>query len=157
MNDLKILTLDIQRMPKDPNCRFGNPADYPYHTVCTTSTHDMGGIRQWWEEDRNVTEAYYHQVLHEHGEAPYFAEPWICEKIVSQHLASPAMLCILPLQDWLSIDGTIRRQNPLEEQINVPANSRHYWRYRMHLTLEQLNDETLLNKRIKGLIDDNGR
>lgn len=157
MDYLKILTLDIQRMPKNPDCRFGNPADYPYYTVCTTSTHDMGGIRQWWEEDHKVSQAYYNQMLHKSGEAPCFAEPWICEMIINQHLASPAILCILPLQDWLSVDGKLRRVNPFEEQINVPANSRHYWRYRMHITLEQLNNETLFNKLIKGLITDNGR
>ncbi len=138
MEQMEILSLEIQRMPKDPNCQFGNPAHYPYYSVCTTSTHDMGGIRQWWEENRALTASFYHSMLHREGEPPYYAEPWVCEKIIDMHLDSPSMLCILPLQDWLSMDGDLRRQNPLEEQINVPANSRHYWRYRMHLTLEDL-------------------
>lgn len=157
MNALSILTLDIQRMPKNPREEFGNPANYPYYTVCTTSTHDMGGIRQWWEEDAEKTSHYYHNVMHENGVAPMFAEPWICEKILDQHLKSPAMLCILPLQDWLSMDGKIRRENPYKEQINVPAISRHYWRYRMHLTLEDLMDETLFNHRVKAMIAESGR
>ena len=138
MNALEILTLDIQRMPKNPREEFGNPAHYPYYTVCTTSSHDMGGIRQWWEEDRAATQRFYNQVLHESGQAPYFAEPWVCERIVRRHLESPSMLCILPWQDWMSIDGDLRRHDPREEQINVPANSRHYWRYRMHIKLEDL-------------------
>ena len=117
----------------------------------------MGGIRQWWEADREKTQHFYNNMLHEGGQAPFFAEPWICEKIVDQHLHSPAMLCILPLQDWLSIDGKLRRENPLEEQINVPANPRHYWRYRMHLTIEDLISENLYNKRITELIADSGR
>lgn len=157
MHRLEILSLEIQRMPKDPAVRFGDPATYPYYSVCTTSTHDMGGIRQWWEEDREATQAFYNQMLHEGGNAPYFAEPWICERIVDMHLKSPSMLCILPLQDWLSIDGKIRRENPLEEQINVPANSRHYWRYRMHITLEELIDNKLFNTRLKDIISASGR
>ncbi|MDE6136090.1 MAG: 4-alpha-glucanotransferase, partial [Muribaculaceae bacterium] len=138
MHELEILSLEIQRMPKDPNTEFGNTAAYPYFSVCTTSTHDMGGIRQWWEEDRAATQRFYNQVLHESGQAPYFAEPWVCERIVRRHLESPSMLCILPWQDWMSIDGDLRRHDPREEQINVPANSRHYWRYRMHMKLEDL-------------------
>jgi len=157
MNALKILTLDIQRMPKNPREEFGNPANYPYYTVCTTSTHDMGGIRQWWEENHEKTQRFYNNMLHESGEAPFFAEPWICEKIVDSNLKSPAMLCILPLQDWLSVDGRLRRENPYKEQINVPAVSRHYWRYRMHLTLEQLLDEELFNRRIAALVAESGR
>ena len=84
MHTLEILTLDIQRMPKDPRVEFGNPYHYPYYSVCTTSTHDMGGIRQWWEENREKTQRFYNQMLHECGEAPVFAEPWICEKIIRQ-------------------------------------------------------------------------
>lgn len=157
MNALEILTLDIQRMPKNPREEFGNPANYPYYTVCTTSTHDMSGIRQWWEADRAVTQRFYNNMLHERGEAPFFAEPWICEKIVNQHLQSPAMLCILPLQDWLSIDARIRRENPYKEQINEPAVNPHYWRYRMHLTLEDLNDETQYNQRVRQMVKSSGR
>ncbi len=67
------------------------------------------------------------------------------------------MLCILPLQDWLSINGDLRRQNPYDEQINVPANSRHYWRYRMHLTLENLLSQTDFNNHLKSLIADSNR
>lgn len=157
MHTLEILTLDIQRMPKDPRVEFGNPYHYPYYSVCTTSTHDMGGIRQWWEENREKTQRFYNQMLHECGEAPVFAEPWICEKIIDSNLQSPAMLCILPLQDWLAIDGRLRRDNPYKEQINVPAESRHYWRYRMHLTLEDLLSESLFNKRLHSIITESGR
>lgn len=138
MSNLQMLSLEIQRMPKDPSAEFGNTWGYPYLSVCTTSTHDMGGIRQWWEENREKTQHFYNNILHEGGEAPLYAEPWICDKIVTLNLQSPSMLAILPLQDWLSIDGALRREDPREEQINIPANPRHYWRYRMHLTIEQL-------------------
>ncbi len=157
MSALEILSLEIQRMPKDPKSEFGNTYNYPYYSVCTTSTHDMGGIRAWWESDRDATQRFYNNVLHDMGTAPYYAEPWICEKIVNLHLASPSMLCILPLQDWLSIDGELRRTNPQEEQINVPANPRHYWRYRMHLTIEELMKQKNFNNRMRDMIKSSGR
>ncbi|MEE0979137.1 MAG: 4-alpha-glucanotransferase [Muribaculaceae bacterium] len=157
MNQLEILSLEIQRMPKDPKAEFGNTWSYPYFSVCTTSTHDMGGIRQWWEENREKTQHFYNNVLHEHGDAPYFAEPWICERIVDLHLKSPSMLCIIPLQDYLSINGNYRRVNPLEEQINVPANSRHYWRYRMHLTVDKLMSISDFNDQLLKMVKESGR
>ena len=148
MHALEILSLEIQRMPKDPRVEFGNTWSYPYYSVCTTSTHDMAGIRGWWEEDRQKSQAFFNQVLHEAGPAPHFCEPWICQRILDMHLHSPSMLCIIPLQDWLSSDGNIRRENPTEEQINVPANPRHYWRYRMHLTAESLMAQTAFNTQL---------
>ena len=157
INRLEILSLEIQRMPKDPNVEFGNTWSYPYYSVCTTSTHDMGGIRQWWEEDRAKTQRFYNEVLHLGGEAPVYAEPWICDRIIDLHLKSPSMLCILPLQDWLSTNGAIRRIDPREEQINVPANSRHYWRYRMHLTIEELLADKAFAGYLKSKIEQDGR
>ena len=111
----------------------------------------MPGIRQWWEEDHNRAQRFYNEMLHHEGEAPGFAEPWICREILEMTLDAPSMLCILPLQDWLSIDKNLRRQDPREEQINVPADSRHYWRYRMHLTIEQLLDADEFNQDVKKL------
>lgn len=138
MDELKILSLEIQRMPKEFGVRFGDPARYPYLSVCTTSTHDMEGIRQWWEEDPERATTFYNEVLHQTGKAPLVATPDICRMIIDNNLATPAMLTILPWQDWMSTDGTLRRRDPAAERINLPACSRHYWRYRMHLTLESL-------------------
>lgn len=157
MDKLEILSLEIQRMPKNPEHEFGDTWHYPYYSVCTTSTHDMSGIRAWWESDGNIRQKYYNNVLHEHGDAPFFAEPWICDKIVDLQLQSPSMLCILPLQDWLSTDAKLRRQFPNEEQINEPSNPRHYWRYRMHLSIEQLLNETSFNNALLRHIEESGR
>lgn len=157
MHRLQILSLELQRMPKEFGADFGNTWNYPYYSICTTSTHDMGGIRQWWEEDRQRTQKYYNEILHESGEAPFYAEPWICDRIIDLNLQSPSMLCILPLQDWLSIDGNIRRHDPREEQINVPANPRHYWCYRMHLTIEQLQANMNFNLYLRDKIKTLGR
>ena len=157
MERLQILSLEIQRMPKESWREFGDTWAYPYRSVCTTSTHDMSGIRAWWEEDRARTQRFFNEILGEQGEAPYFCEPWICEKIVELNLFSPSMLAILPLQDWLSIDGRLRLENPQEERINIPAHSRHYWRYRMHLSIEQLLEEGVFNTRLRELIERSGR
>ncbi len=157
MSALEILVLEIQRMPKDPTTPFGNTWNYPYYSVCTTSTHDMDGIRRWWESDPATTQRFYNEVLHEPGQAPQYAEPWICDRILKLHLDSPSMLCILPLQDWLSTDGVLRRRDPREELINIPANPRHYWRYRMHLTLENLLDQKEFNNRLRDNIIASGR
>ena len=157
MADLRILSLEIQRMPKSVEVNFANPAWYPYLSVCTTSTHDMNPIRAWWEEDRQVTEMFWHEMLGGQGDAPWYCEPWICRQILDQHLWSPAMLTVLPLQDWLSMDAGLRRNNPNDERINVPANSRHYWRYRMHLTVEALAASDEFNATLKGMIADSGR
>ena len=157
MSDLRILSLEIQRMPKSVEETFAHPANYPYLSVCTTSTHDMNPVRAWWEEDREVTQQFWQMILGNNSEAPFFCEPWICRQILDQHLWSPAMLTVLPLQDWLSMDGALRRLNPNEERINVPANSRHYWRYRMHLTVEQLSAAKEFNETLANMIASSGR
>lgn len=157
MRRLQILSLEIQRMPKDPKVEFGETWHYPYYSVCTTSTHDMDGIRAWWEQDPEATQRFFNYTLKEPGQAPASAEPWICGKIIDLHLKSPSMLCILPLQDWLSTDGNLRRDNPHDELINIPANSQHYWRYRMHLTLETLLGADSFNSGLAAWIDESAR
>ncbi len=157
MKQLQILSLEVQRMPKTQNSLFGDTWHYPYLSVATTSTHDMSGIRGWWEEDRAHMQEFYNHVLGFDGPMPYFCEPYVCERIIDQHLESPSMLVVLPLQDWLSMDGTLRRENPQEERINVPAINPYYWRYRMHLTIEQLLAATAFNDKIREKITRTGR
>ncbi len=155
MEDQKILSLEIQRMPKSTVVEFADPSRYPYLCVCTTSTHDMNPIRAWWEEDRELSQRFYNTLFS--GQAPYFCEPWLCKCIVNQHLCSPAMLTVLPLQDYLSMDGDLRRADPASERINVPAESRHYWRYRMHITLEDLLKADSFNRDLREMILTSGR
>ena len=157
MNDLRILSLEIQRMPKNPMHEFGYLNEYPYRSVCTISTHDMSTLRGWWEEDYLQTQRYYNTMLGHYGTAPTVATPELCEEVVRNHLKSNSILCILSLQDWLSIDGKWRNPNVQEERINVPSNPRNYWRYRMHLTLDQLMKAEELNDKIRELIKYTGR
>jgi 4-alpha-glucanotransferase len=157
MNHLHILSLEIQRMSKDPYNEFNYINKYPYCSVCSISTHDMPTLRGWWEEDKEQTQRYYNTLLKCKGIAPHSATPEICEEIVINHLHSNSLFCILSLQDWLSIDGNLRNTSVNEERINIPANPRHYWRYRMHLTLEQLINADNLNEKIRTLIKQAGR
>ena len=157
MHELQILSLEIQRMPKTPGELFADPAHYPYFSVCTTSTHDMNPLRAWWEEDRELTARFYHEALGIGGDVPYFCEPWICRRILDMHLNSPAMLTILPLQDWFSTDGELRYPDPAKERINVPAVARYYWRYRMHLPLEELLHKETFNESLHDMIACSGR
>lgn len=157
MAELGILSLEIQRMPKAAGSTFFHPKDAPYLSVVTPSTHDMSTIRGWWEEDRELSRRFYREVLGWDGEVPYFCEPWVNYAIVEQHFYSPAMWAIFQLQDLLGIDGQLRRENPADERINIPANPKHYWRYRMHLSLEKLAGAEHFNNSVRGLVAGSGR
>jgi 4-alpha-glucanotransferase len=157
MRRLQILSLEIERMPKDPNMEFTSLRDLPHHSVCTTSTHDMATLRMWWEESPEKTQRYYNQVLHRQGAAPAECTADICMQILVNHLNTRAMLAIVPLQDLLSVDDGLRLTDAHKERINIPANPDHYWRYRMHLTIEDLMRADELNARLRGLIRDAGR
>ncbi len=157
MHNLEILSLEIQRMPKDPKKEFAMPADAPYLSVCTTSTHDMNPIRAWWEENRAVTQRFYNNVLGKHGDAPQFCEQWIAEEIVNQHLYSNAMWVILPWQDWMATEARLCNQKPADERINVPDNPQNFWCYRMHISLEGLLKEKSFNATLKQMVQNAGR
>lgn len=151
MQELKILSLEIERMPKDQSVTFTDLNRLPYLSVCTTSTHDMSPLRLWWGENRQLTQRYYNEQLHRAGAAPAECDAAICRQIIERHLRSSAMWVILPLQDWLSIDETIRSTDIAAERINIPANPEHYWRYRMHISLEDLIKEGEFNKKLAQL------
>lgn len=157
MNQLQILSLEIQRMPKNPEDTFGHVQWYPERSVCTTGTHDTETLRQWWELDHEMTKKFYYEELHESGICPQVATPDNCAHVVFEHLASPSLFCILPMQDWLAIDGDLRLPDANAERINIPANPRHYWRYRMHLSLEQLMAAKGFNERVASMISAAGR
>jgi len=157
MQQLGLLSLEIQRMPKQEDREFFHPADAPYLSVVTPSTHDMSTIRGWWEEDRNKTQRFFNNQLGQWGEAPYFCEPWINHSVFIQHLYAPAMWSIFQLQDILGISKALRRENPHEERINIPAIPKHYWKYRMHLYLEDLLQANEFNAELKAYLQACGR
>ena len=157
MQELGLLSLEIQRMPKDPETEFFHPANAPYLSVVTPSTHDMSTIRGWWEEDPAKTQRFYNNILGHAGAAPFFCEATINKEVLIQHLYSPAMWSIFQLQDIMGIDNELRREDPSEERINIPADPKHYWRYRMHLPLENLMLKQGLNKELLTYVKAAGR
>ncbi|MBQ6191322.1 MAG: 4-alpha-glucanotransferase [Bacteroidaceae bacterium] len=152
MKQLGILSLEIQAMPKTYGVQFAQLHDNPYRSVDTIFTHDMPTLRLWWKENPERTQLYYNNVLEHDGKAPEEPSGWLCEEIIAHHLNSPSMLCLISLQDWLSIDEGLRNPNPEAERINVPANPKHYWRYRMHLPISELQKAKALNERLQTLI-----
>lgn len=156
MRDEQILSLEIERMPKEYGVAYGDTMRYPYLSVCSTSTHDMSPLRLWWRDEAK-RDAYYKDILGLEGDAPAEATVVLCEKIVARHLASPSMLAILPLQDWLSLSEELRSHDIERERINIPAVSNHYWRYRMHLSLEELLGATEYNDRVAKLVKNSKR
>ena len=157
MNELRVLSLEIQSMPKDPHVRFGHLSRNPYRSVCTFSTHDMATLRQWWDEDASRTQDYFNSMLYHEGNAPHPLPGWLARDIVSRQLASPSMLCVLSIQDWLAMDERIRLDDADAERINIPANPHHYWRYRMHINIENLMADKSFTENIRNLIVHNGR
>ena len=157
MADLGFLSLEIQRMPKTPGVDFSRPADAPYLSVVTPSTHDMSTIRGWWTEDRELIQKFYQRELGQDGIVPEVATPALVTDVVRQHLASPAMWSIFQLQDLLGTDGHLRRAEADAERINVPAIPNYYWRYRLHLTLESLLRAEEFNTNLHALIRQQGR
>ena len=157
MQNLQLLSLEVQRMPKKQNIEFSHPKDAPYLSVVTPSTHDMSTLRLWWKEDKEKTQRFYNNGMGNYGKAPDECEPWICRDILMQHLYSPAMLSIFQLQDIFGTSEKLRRENAEEERINVPADVEHFWRYRIHLTLDELIRNKEFSKEIKKYITESGR
>ncbi len=157
MSELKILTLEIQSMPKEAFVRFSHPERNPYRSVCTFSTHDMPTLRQWWDEDTQRTQEYYNVMMHHEGEAPHPLSGDLAQEVVEAQLGSSSMLCVLSIQDWLAVSERLRLADPNAERINIPANPHHYWRYRMHLNVEDLAADKQFVDEIREMVKRSGR
>lgn len=157
MDELKILSLELQSMPKDPSVKFGHLSRNPYRSVCTISSHDMPTLRMWWDENVQRIQEYYNTMLYRQGPAPHPLPGWLASDIISRHLTSPSMLCILSIQDWLATDEALRLPDADAERINIPANPKHYWRYRMHLNIEDLAADKRFVQSITEMISQSGR
>ena len=152
LDQLRILTLEIQSMPKQNGFEFTHLDGNPYRSVATFSTHDMSPLRLWWEESPERTQRYYVAMLQKQGHAPEHLPAHLAEEIIARHLYCPSMLCLLSLQDWLSMDSELRSKNPREERINVPSDAYNRWKYRMHLTIDDLLAATKYNNKVRTMI-----
>ncbi|MFT5239737.1 MAG: 4-alpha-glucanotransferase [Candidatus Promineifilaceae bacterium] len=157
MDQFGILCLRIQRMPVDASQDYQHPADYPYRCVASPSSHDISSLRAWWLEERRVIQHFYNVCLGREGEAPQTCTPELVQTIIDQHLCSPAMWAVFPIQDLLGMDAQLQREDPRAERINDPANNPHYWRYRCHMSLEDMLDASAFNSALRDRIASSGR
>lgn len=157
MADLAILSLKVQRMPAEESLRFSHPGDAPYLSVVSPSSHDTSTLRQWWKENPGNTQYFFNHLMGHIGEAPTELTPLLLEHIIDQHLYSPAMLSVIPLQEFLGMDADLRNPDEDIERVNIPAVFPHCWSYRMHLTIEELQDKKAFTKKLKAKHQDAGR
>jgi 4-alpha-glucanotransferase len=157
LNNMQMLALEVQRMPKRATDEFSDPRYAPYLSVVTPGTHDMASIREWWEDDKTTIQRFYNFQLGHYGEAPFYAEPWVCKDVLQQHLQSPAMWAVFLLQDLLAMDDQLRKVDPRTERINDPSNPDHFWNYRMHISLEALKEEIGFLLIMKNMVLESGR
>ncbi|MED6204778.1 4-alpha-glucanotransferase dpe2 [Stylosanthes scabra] len=157
MQELGLVGLRIQRMPNEPGLEFGIPSQYSYMTVCAPSCHDCSTLRAWWEEDEDRRLRYFKNVVESDELPPDRCTPEVAHFVIRQHVEAPSMLAIFPLQDLLALKEEYTARPAAEETINDPTNPKHYWRYRVHVTLESLNKDTELKTIIKDLVRWGGR
>ncbi|GMH36293.1 hypothetical protein BSKO_04161 [Bryopsis sp. KO-2023] len=158
MEELGLLGMRIQRMPSEPDQKFGDPSTYPYLTVCSPSCHDVLTSRGWWEEDEERREEFYREVLGGKEEkAPQECTPEIMKAITQQHMDAPSALTIIPLQDIFALSSKYNTRPAKEETINDPRNPTHYWGYRMHVTMETLLEDRELQTEVIGLMEKSWR
>ena len=128
MDHERILSLRMRGME--------NEGPWKQLSVCATSSHDMETLRMQCDHD---------------------PEPWEVRNMLWEFLASPSMLAIFPLQDWVALDKRFRRGDRNVERINYPADSDNHWKFRIHFNLQDLMQESELNVAVTGLLKDSSR
>ena len=134
MQQLGIMSLEVHRMPKVFGHQFVQTEDLPENCVYTTGTHDMPTLRGWLEEDRVRTRQFLDSLDLDDRKITGKT----IKKIMDLHEDSPAKWNIYPLQDLLDLDEKNWSPNPVDDQINVPANAKNQWKWRMKMNLEAL-------------------
>ena len=152
LDQLRILTLEVQQMSKQQGFEYAHLDANPIRSVCAITTHDMPSLRQWWQENPERRQRYYVTMLQKEGRAPEQLPPHLAEEIVARHLYCPSMLCLLSLQDWLSMDSELRSKHPQDDRINTPSDPYSRWQYRMHLTIEELLQADRYNNKVRTMI-----
>ncbi len=152
LDTLRILTTEVQTLPKQPGFEFAHLGAYPYRSMAATSTHDMPTLRLWWEENREAAMRFYVTMLQKEGRAPEHLPAQTAEEIIARHLYCPSMLCVLPIQDWLAMSSELRSKHARQERINTPSDHYNRWEYRMALTIEELLEAEQFNRKIKTMV-----
>ena len=124
-----------------------------YYSIAATSTCNSRTLRMWLGE-RIKTISYTSE---DDGVTYYDATPEECVRVVRSVLGSASMLAVIPLVDWMSLDGRIRNRFPYSERVNNPDVNGWVWKFRIHIPLEQLLTSAPLNNLIHSLIESTQR
>lgn len=150
LSDLNIMTLEIERMPKEgqetPWCNLGN---LPYNSVLSTSTHDMPPLKLYW---RNMSDSERNEYRKRKLDVFDIAdEKKVLKNIIMNHLRASSMFCIIPLGDILSFSD-VMSQDAAEEQINHPENPNNVWDYRFPFYMDDLLEDNSIVCEISDMI-----
>jgi len=160
LENLVVMGLKIQRMPApgESDGAFGHPDRYPHLSVCTPSCHDMSTVAGWWEQmDDGQRQKFWNDLFQRDGVAPRDVTTEVSDMVVKQHLWSPSCWAVFPLQDILAMDQSMKATHPKADQINVPANPAHYWRWRSNVSLHEMLKRDDFSSMLKKLLADSGR
>ena len=96
------------------------PHNYISNTVCYTGTHDndttVGWYRSMKQKDRKMALDYLNRT-------DFASDKDIAFSFIKLAMGSVSKICIIPMQDWLGLDGTAR--------INTPSTLGGNWVWRM--------------------------
>ena len=96
------------------------PHNYVSNTVCYTGTHDndttVGWYRSMKQKDRKMALDYLNRT-------DFASDKDIAFSFIKLAMGSVSKICIIPMQDWLGLDGTAR--------INTPSTLGGNWVWRM--------------------------
>lgn len=157
MKELEVLALFVERMPHSMGDRFAKPETSPYLSVVTPSTHDMSPLALWWQQQREDVSFYYHEILKQAGHVPEKFTPEVAELILNRQLSAPAMWVVFLLQDVLALNEHLQREDATKDRINDPGNDDFVWDYRLHISVEHLQDQKELSSSMLRMIHKSGR
>ncbi len=149
---LHVLSLEVPAGKISEESLIGG-AKPPYFSIFSTSTCNSKTLRMWLGKE--LKSNYYKS--EDTGESSYDASARECETAISQALATDSIFVIIPMQDWMSIEEGVRNRFTDSERINNPYIRGWVWKYRLHISLEQLLEADGLNSKIRKLIESNGR
>lgn len=153
LDEQRILTLEVQTMPKNDGCEFAHLDNNPYRSVAAVASPYMATLRQWWEGQRELVRRYYVTMLHKDGPVPGQLPAHIAEEIIGKHLYSPSMICMLSLYDWLSMDTVLRSSDVSKEGTGMAEDCLCSRKYRMVVTVEQIAAADKFNRKVKTMIE----
>jgi 4-alpha-glucanotransferase len=132
----------IQTMPVSPDDRYMRAETFPYDCVAVRAVHDTATLRkEWMTTEEGKLRHYFYDILGMTSSFEDKATPAVLERVIWQHLDSAAMIATFQWQEWIALSESLKKKSPHHERVNIPDRFPHYWRYRMHMYVEDMLDE----------------